>query len=818
VEYQNFDLWVERDGSGAYLVQGKSSQGDFRDHATVDLSAIAFDRQAFADCRVNAAALETLGQQLFDFLFETRTDAKLAALLDRSLGAVTQAEQGLRIRLQLDEANPDVASMPWEYIYRGIDKCFLASRVVTPLVRFLEVGVPLRKMEAKLPLSMLVVVPAADDLNVDLEISLLEEALGDMSGAVEMTVLRGFVTPERLGTELAKRQFDVLHFIGHGDFDGTRATLRFNDAAGRRVDVDHETIGKLIRNELSLKLLVLNSCKGATLSSSVAFVGMAPRLVAAGVPAVVAMQFPIRDDEALCFVKSFYGALFEGEDRGSVDFAICTARNALEMKFAGGRALGLPVLFMRYEEGVLFRVVTGKLLKDALVGRHEAAREKAVIREIESNHRRITAGEGVVAPEVQAQLSGRLDELARAKRRLRLRTGSIAAAALVALLIILAFAIRLLDRVPLTWLVAASPVWFGDPVGRSLNVDSIVLATTDERIDPTWRPRHAALVDKLSEAGARVVVLDIYFERPRPADDSVLAAAFTRARDRGTRVVFAARDLDNGGLKAIPALAATASIGGACLGENAAMFSGIVPLVWSKERDSLMIPSLALAAAAAWRRAQIVTDMQEVGVSLVDGGGRVLDRIQPARAVTLTSPSAECPMAVPGTRYAELLAARAPTEMWRDHQRHRRYAEILGSTPRELGWARDKIVLVGSLTEEELSRRRTGFRTDERYGVERQADALATILSDAEVLPLSELDQSLVIALGALIGVWIGLRSSRGRRRKDVVLLAGALLGFLLLATVAYRTSRTLVDVLYPSVALMLSYGVILGMRKKLMP
>jgi CHASE2 domain-containing sensor protein len=817
LQYQNLDLWVERDGSGAYLVQGKSSQGDFRDYASIDLTAIALDRQGIADCRVQAAGLETLGQQLFDFLFQTRTDAKLAALLDRSLGAVTQVEQGLRIRLQLDEANADVAAMPWEYIYRGIDKCFLASRVVTPVVRFLEVGMPLRRLEAKLPLSMLVVVPAADDLNVDLEIDLLDEALAEMTGNVEMTVLQGFVTPERLGGELAKRAFDVLHFIGHADFDGATATLRFNDSGGRRQDLDHKAFAKLIRNEMSLKLVVLNSCKGAALSSSVAFVGMAPSLVAAGVPAVVAMQFPIRDDEALCFVKSFYGALFAGEDRGSIDFAISTARNALEVKFAGGRALGLPALFMRYEEGVLFRVVTGKLLKDALVGRHEAAREKAVIREIEANRRRLASADGPVTAEHQAQVSGTLDELTRAKRRLRVRTGSLVAATLVALLVVLAFAVRLLDRVPLSWLVAASPVWFGDPVGQSLDVNSIVLTTTDDSIDPTWRPRHAALVEKLSQAGARVVVLDLYFERARPEDDSVLAAAFNRARQRGTEIVFGARDLEAGRPKAIPILAEAASIGGACLGENAAMFSGIVPLVWSQTGNSVMIPSLALAAAAAWRRADIVTNMHNVGVSLVDRQGTVVDEIQPTRAVTLTSRSRNCPMAVPGMRYAEVLAARAPTQVWRV-KRHRRYAEVLGATPRELAWAHNKIVLVGSLTENELSRRRTGFRTEERYGVERQADALATILSDAEVLPLSGLDQSLVITLGSLLGVWVGLRSSRRRRRKDVLLLTAALLGFLLLATVAYRSAGILVDILYPSVALLLSYGVLLELRRRWMP
>jgi CHASE2 domain-containing sensor protein len=816
VQYHNLDLWVERDGSGAYLVQGKSPQGDFRDHATIDLTAIALDRQAIADCRVDAAALEALGQQLFDFLFQTRTNAKLATLLDRSIGAVTQAEHGLRIRLQLDEANPDVASMPWEFIYRGVDKCFLASQVRTPVVRFLEVGMPLRRMEAKLPLSMLVVVPAAGDLNVDLEVSLLEEALGDMTSAVEMTVLRGFVTPERVGEELAKRPFDILHFIGHGDFDGTKATLRFNDPAGRRRDVDHETFGKLIRNELTLRLVVLNSCKGAALSSSAAFVGMAPRLVEAGVPAVVAMQFPIRDDEALCFVRSFYGALFNGEDRGSIDFAICTARNALEGKFAGSRAFGVPALFVRYEEGVLFKVVTGKPLKDAFGGPHEAAHEKSVIREIEQNHRRLTAGDAAATPRVQEQLATQLDELARAKRRLRVRTSTIAVGGLVALAVMLSSAIGLLDRLPLSWLVAASPVWFGDPVGRSLDLDSIALATTQQRIDTTWRPRHATLVDKLSQAGARVVVLDIYFAQPREADDAVLAAAFARARNRGTEVVFGAIDLDNGRPEAIPALAANATVGNACLGENAGRFSGIVPLVWGGDADSVMIPSLALAAAAAWRRSQIVVDMEQVGVSLVDNAGRVVDRIKPTRTITVAFASPKCPMAVRGARYAEMLAARAPVAAWRDRTRHHDYFEVLGATPAELGWARNKIVIVGALTDAELSRRRTGFRTDERYGVERQADALATILSDAEILPLGGFNHALVIALGSTVGMWAGIRSTRGRRWRDLGMLAAALAAFILLATFAYRSGGILVDILYPSVGLFLCYAVVRELRRRM--
>jgi hypothetical protein len=822
VEYQNLDLWVERQPSGSYLVQGKSAQGDYRDQSVTDLSAIVFDRDGIAECRVNGAALSTLGQQLFDFLFKTGTDARLTTLLDRSLGATSQAEQGLRIRLQLDEANADVASMPWEFLYRGVDKRFMACQIVTPIVRFLEVPIPLRRMEAKLPLSMLVVIPAADDLNVDLEVSLLEEALGSMKGAVNMEVLRGIVTPAGLREELGKRDYDILHFVGHGDFDETKATLRFNDEAGRPRPLDHETLGKLIANEQSLRLVVLNSCKGAALSSTTAFLGMAPRLVEAGVPAVVAMQFPIRDDEALCFVKAFYGALFGGEDRGSVDVAIGHARTALEMDFAGTRAFGVPAVFVRYDEGVLFRVVTDSVLRDSILAPpRDVARDKALIREIEANRRRVDATDGG-APEHQAVLADRLDELTRAKRRVRLRTWSILTGVLVALVAALAFAVNLLNRVPLSWLLAASPVWFGDPRAGAIGfADSIQFTTTslDSAALLQLRPSYAALVDKLSDAGARVIVFDVFFRTPRPAEDIVLAQAFARARRKGTGVVFGTLDLVGGKPNVVPALAATASVGGVCLGENKALFPGIVPLfTWGEEEDVATVPSLALAAAAAWRQARVMVDVREVGASLVDKTGRVIDRVRPTRERTVSFLPPDCPMIAPGSRYAELLATRVPVEKWRDPLRQHDLFTVVQSSPEQLGWARGKAVMVGAYTAGELSRRRTGFRTDERYGVERQADALATILSDAELAPLGGLGQLVVIGLGSAIGAWTAFRSTRGRRRRDLAVAGGAMAGFFLLATIAYWSAGKLVDILYPAVALGLSYGIVLVLKKRWQP
>ncbi len=85
--------------------------------------------------------------------------------------------------------------------------------------------------------------------------------------------------------------------------------------------------------------------------------GMAPRLVQAGIPAVVAMRYPIFDDAAITFSREFYRALASGL---AVDSAIADARKGLflaeESKGRTYRAWFMPVLFMRASDGSLFDI------------------------------------------------------------------------------------------------------------------------------------------------------------------------------------------------------------------------------------------------------------------------------------------------------------------------------------------------------------------------------------------------------------------------------------------------------------------------------
>ncbi|HEX2370177.1 MAG TPA: CHAT domain-containing protein, partial [Acidimicrobiia bacterium] len=57
-----------------------------------------------------------------------------------------------------------------------------------------------------------------------------------------------------------------------------------------------------------LRLALLNACEGARGSASDPFAGAAQSLVQQGIPAVIAMQFPITDRAAILFAQEFYGA------------------------------------------------------------------------------------------------------------------------------------------------------------------------------------------------------------------------------------------------------------------------------------------------------------------------------------------------------------------------------------------------------------------------------------------------------------------------------------------------------------------------------
>ncbi len=94
--------------------------------------------------------------------------------------------------------------------------------------------------------------------------------------------------------ETALREFDphVLHFVGHGVFVSAldSGLLLMETPDGRKRDVPNPEFARLIeRQARSLRLVFLSACQSAVAPRNEGYADLAPRLLAAGIPAVVAM-------------------------------------------------------------------------------------------------------------------------------------------------------------------------------------------------------------------------------------------------------------------------------------------------------------------------------------------------------------------------------------------------------------------------------------------------------------------------------------------------------------------------------------------------
>ena len=139
--------------------------------------------------------------------------------------------------------------------------------------------------------------------------------------------------------------------------------------AGRPVNVFGSDLIRLFRLQPSLRLVVLNCCDSAHGQSN-----LAKELVSSGIPAVLAMQFPISDDAAIELAGAFYDAVAKGEP---VDGALTRARIRIQLNHRTSIEWGIPVLYMRTPDGQIFEreMSSGD---SAQAGRKPARRDNSV--------------------------------------------------------------------------------------------------------------------------------------------------------------------------------------------------------------------------------------------------------------------------------------------------------------------------------------------------------------------------------------------------------------------------------------------------------
>ncbi len=297
--------------------------------------------------------LATDGQQLFDLLL---ADEHLRIAWGEARGQAAAR----RIRLRIDPDAAELHALPWELLQERTVQgtgAMLAANAATPFSRYLPVALPWGGNVGECPIRVLVAISNPDDvqanydlaqLDVDLEREILEKALEDAGNEVKLTFLNPPITLERLAQAL-REGYHVLHYLGHGAFSQRRnqAALYFQDDVGHtRILPDDALIGMLAQLKTRPSMVFLAACQSATRATADAFAGLGPKLVAAGVPAVVAMQDFLAVETARKLSTVFYQRLAE---HGTVDLALNEARSTLLS--AGRPDAAVPVLFMRLKSG-----------------------------------------------------------------------------------------------------------------------------------------------------------------------------------------------------------------------------------------------------------------------------------------------------------------------------------------------------------------------------------------------------------------------------------------------------------------------------------
>ncbi len=362
--YSDFDLMIEGSEEGGYharVIDSPSGEAT----ASFDLPFSELELENFmlkvgrprrGTRRLESPEMEAaraFGTKLFDAVFHD--DLKLT--LRRSLDEVERRDEGLRIRLRFSDT-PELASLPWEFLFNETDDKFLVLSAWTPIVRYLDLTKSIEPLTVTAPLRILTMISSPHDypgLDVEEEWSRIEVALRPLveTGSVVIDRIEEATLLE-LQRALRRSDYHIFHFVGHGGFNeqADDGVLVLEDGSNRSRQVAGRDLGTILDDHRSLRLAVLNACEGARAGSGDPFSGVAQSLVRQGIPAVVAMQFEITDDAAIVFAQEFYGAIADGFP---VDAGVGEARRAI---FGQGNDIewGTPVVYLR-GDGRLFDVL-----------------------------------------------------------------------------------------------------------------------------------------------------------------------------------------------------------------------------------------------------------------------------------------------------------------------------------------------------------------------------------------------------------------------------------------------------------------------------
>ncbi len=273
--------------------------------------------------------LQKFGEAVGQVVFPPEIDAALESCLDGAASSHTEIE------LIYEALSPELLGIPFEAArLAGGRVPSLVPAVYTwrRLAPAAQSTAPPRHAAPPGPLKILVAVGAPDEEKTNSAVLNSERELQTILDAIEPArrLENAFVRVLEVGSlpqiaaALRERSYHVLHLSGHGN----QGILQLEDEDGEPVPTGADEIAAAIHESgHPAPLVFLAACHSGRGASDTA--GFAQNLIAAGVPAVVAMQTAVSDWYATELAGKFYEAL-AGAETPLPSRALALARRQLE--------------------------------------------------------------------------------------------------------------------------------------------------------------------------------------------------------------------------------------------------------------------------------------------------------------------------------------------------------------------------------------------------------------------------------------------------------------------------------------------------------
>lgn len=356
-----FDLSVYRNEDGYFVRVLASPAGD-----TVELfeqpllpRELEALRRAIATLDIgddtllenNVQLVQELGSRLFLALFPR----SISDILRTSYRMAYEARAQLRLRLRFSNV-PEIATLPWEFIYDPMRNEFPALSLHSPLFRYTDLMHHIPPLKVTLPLRMLVVIAAPSGYPAVQKQSIWHNIVDNVDhlakeGRLRLEQLRK-PTLFDLQRQLREGEYHIIHFVTYASHDHftNDGILVLEDETGRARPISGQHLGALLRDHFPLRLVTLNAIDLQSTSQPNPQLAAGESLLIRGLPAVVAIQSALDAHSIGVFSRQFYSQIAEFNP---IDMALTETRRALEAVSASA-AWGLPALLTRIPDGQLF--------------------------------------------------------------------------------------------------------------------------------------------------------------------------------------------------------------------------------------------------------------------------------------------------------------------------------------------------------------------------------------------------------------------------------------------------------------------------------